>query len=254
MWKVTSVHQNKSKIFEAILPSSRNIRGYQVCQAEPGLDDRRLQTHSFTLKQITKGQNNCWIHLVFKLSSGKWTLSFLCKKSKKMSPSSQSLSAFQPPLLNTNILTCQLQNVRRIYRGTAGRKSKWQGRDERAKCSKGGAGEHLQGSDFSWGHGLFVAVGHGKGWGTSIGASIRSASECCPQPGYQENCKTHLPRKWRRNISGFGTTSHFCTQKSCQKSKKTTDPKYKHNSYQFIISKILWLESSSRWNYHDQAT
>lgn len=38
------------KIFEAILSSSRNIWGFQVCQAEPGSDDRKLQTHSFTLK------------------------------------------------------------------------------------------------------------------------------------------------------------------------------------------------------------
>lgn len=45
MWKVTSVHQNKPKIFEAILSSPRNIGGFQVCQAEPGSDDGRLQTH-----------------------------------------------------------------------------------------------------------------------------------------------------------------------------------------------------------------
>lgn len=44
-WKVTSVHQNKSKKFEAILSSPRNIGGFQICQAEPGSDDGRLQTH-----------------------------------------------------------------------------------------------------------------------------------------------------------------------------------------------------------------
>lgn len=70
----------------------------------------------------------------------------------------------------------------------------------------------------------------------------------------EQNCKTHLPKKWRRNISGFGTTSHFYTQKSCQSSKNTIDPEYKHDSYQFTIPKILELESSSRWNYHDQET
>lgn len=101
---------------------------------------------------------------------------------QKMSPSSQNLSAFQPPLLNTNI-TCQLQNVRRMYWGAAERKSKRQGRDEGAKCSKGGAGEHLQGLGLSWGHGPFAAVGHGEGWGTSTGVSNGSASGCCPQPG-----------------------------------------------------------------------
>lgn len=113
-----------------------------------------------------------------------------------MSPSSQNLCAFQPPLLNTNNLTCQLQNVSRIYWGAAERKSEWQGRDEGAKCSKGGADEHLQGSGLSWGHGPVAAVGHGEGWGTSTGVSIMSASECCPQSGYQEsieNCKTHPP-------------------------------------------------------------
>lgn len=62
----------------------------------------------------------------------------------------------------------------------------------------------------------------------------------------EENCKTHLPRKWGRNISGFGTTSHFCTQKSCQSSKNTADHEYKHDSYHFTIPKILGVESSSR--------
>lgn len=64
--------------------------------------------------------------------------------------------------------------------------------------------------------------------------------------GPASECKTHLCRKWGRNTSGFGTTSHFCTQKSCQSCKNTTDPEYKPDRYEFTIPKILGLESSSR--------
>lgn len=174
-----------------------------------------------------------------------------------MSPSSQSLSAFQPPLSNTNSLTCQLQNVTRIYWGRAGRKSKWHGRDEGAKCSKEDAGEHLQGHICHGGtaHLLqWVTVRDGAQAQGSASGLLQNAAHSLVTKKAEENCKAHLPRKWRRNISEFGTTSHFCIQKSCRSTKNTTDTENKHNSYQFTISKILGLESSSRWNYHDQVT
>lgn len=144
--------------------------------------------------------------------------------------------------------------MRRIYWGkfTAGRKSEWQGRDEgEPSAPREGASAGVR---FVIGARAICCSGSWYGVVHKHTSQHQNAAHNLVTKKAEENCKTHLPWKWGRNISEFDTTSHFCTQKSCQSSKNTTNPEYKHDSYQFTIPKILRLEGRSRWNDHDQVT